>query len=151
MLRSHVMRNVVDCNPRHSILGCASSAPFFVSPAAKAYLAHPDCELAIASGCASEGIIQCISNNASLPLLQSSKPERLPNPSSSNFTSIQMARRPQLLHKCRSLLIKAIFVTVDAHVPSKRVVDKRMAAEKNSSAISGETAINDKKGSAWAA
>lgn len=42
--------------------------------------------------------------------------------------------------------IKAIFVTVDAHVPGKREADERIAAENVSSPISGAAASNDKKG-----
>lgn len=61
MLRPRVMRNVAEVNTRRSILGCSSSAPFFVSPAAMARLAHPDGELALARGCANEGLIQVVS------------------------------------------------------------------------------------------
>jgi L-lactate dehydrogenase (cytochrome) len=45
---------------KRSILGFKTNAPFFVSPAAMARLAHPDGELAIARGCAKEGLIQCV-------------------------------------------------------------------------------------------
>ena len=62
MLRPRVMRNVAEVNTRRSILGYPSSAPFFVSPAAMARLAHPDGELALARGCASEGLIQAVSS-----------------------------------------------------------------------------------------
>lgn len=61
MLRPRVMRNVAKVKTRCSILGIPSSVPFFVSPAAMARLAHPDGELALARGCASEGLIQCVS------------------------------------------------------------------------------------------
>ena len=60
MLRPRVMRNVTETSTKRSILGVPSSAPFFVSPAAMARLAHPDGELALARGCASEGLIQCV-------------------------------------------------------------------------------------------
>ena len=60
MLRPRVMRNVAEVNTRRSILGCPSSAPFFVSPAAMARLAHPDGELALARGCANEDLIQVV-------------------------------------------------------------------------------------------
>ena len=62
MLRPRVMRNVTEANTPRSILGCPSTAPFFVAPAAMARLAHPDGECAIARGCASEGLIQCVSS-----------------------------------------------------------------------------------------
>lgn len=60
MIRPRVMRNVKEVSIRRSILGCDSSAPFFISPAAMARMAHPDGELAMARGCASEGIIQIV-------------------------------------------------------------------------------------------
>lgn len=60
MLRPRVMRNVAEANTRRSILGFSSECPFFVSPAAMARLAHPDGELALAKGCASEGLIQIV-------------------------------------------------------------------------------------------
>ena len=62
MLRPRVMRNVTEAKTRRSILGCSSTAPFFVAPAAMARLAHPDGECAIARGCASEGLVQCVSS-----------------------------------------------------------------------------------------
>ena len=60
MFRPRVMRDVKKCTTRRSILGFKTDAPFFVSPAAMARLAHPDGELALARGCASEGLIQCV-------------------------------------------------------------------------------------------
>jgi L-lactate dehydrogenase (cytochrome) len=61
MLRPRILRNVKNVSIKRSILGCSSSAPFFVSPAAMAKLAHPDGELAVARGCGEEGIIHIVS------------------------------------------------------------------------------------------
>lgn len=61
MLRPRILRNVKDVCIKRRILGCDSDAPFFVSPAAMAKLAHPEGELAIARGCATENIIQTVS------------------------------------------------------------------------------------------
>lgn len=60
MIRPRVMRNVKDVSIKRSILGCDSSAPFFVSPAAMARLAHPDGELALSQGCGAQDIIQVV-------------------------------------------------------------------------------------------
>ena len=60
MFRPRVMRDVTKCNTKRSILGFKTDAPFFISPAAMARLAHPDGELALTRGCASEGLIQCV-------------------------------------------------------------------------------------------
>lgn len=60
MLRPRVLRNVRDVHTRRPILGCDSSAPFFVSPTAMARLAHPDGELAVSRGCAAQDICYCV-------------------------------------------------------------------------------------------
>ena len=148
MLRPRVMRDVLDANMNCSILGCPSSAPFFVSPAAMARLAHQDGELALARGCASEGIIQCISSNASYPLQSIIEASGKNQPIFFQlYVNSDRAKSAQLLQKVKSLGVKAVFVTVDAHVPGKREADERLAADSTiSSAISGAQASNDKKG-----
>lgn len=60
LLRPRILRNVKEVSIKRKILGCDSSAPFFVSPAAMARLAHPDGELALARGCGAQGIIQTV-------------------------------------------------------------------------------------------
>lgn len=62
MIRPRILRNVSQVNYKTSILGFDSSAPFFISPAAMARLAHPDGELALSRAAANEGIIQCVGN-----------------------------------------------------------------------------------------
>lgn len=57
MIRPRVLRNVTDVSLDRKILGLQCKAPFFVSPAAMARLAHPDGELALSRAAASEGII----------------------------------------------------------------------------------------------
>ncbi|EMR64703.1 putative cytochrome b2 protein [Eutypa lata UCREL1] len=132
---------------KRNILGFESSTPFFISPAAMAKLAHPDGEIALAKAAASEGIIQCISNNASYPLSSIVKSGK---PNQSFFLQLyvnsERHKTEDLLRKARDLGIKAIFVTVDAPVPGKREADERIAAEAIQSAISGASSANDKKG-----
>lgn len=62
------------------------------------------------------------------------------------YVNTDREKTTHLLHKARQLGIKAIFVTVDAHVPGKREADERIAADNVSSPISGAAASNDKKG-----
>jgi L-lactate dehydrogenase (cytochrome) len=66
LLRPRVLRNVKNVSLKRTILGQGSSAPFFVSPAAMARLAHPDGELAIARACGEQGIIQTVSSNSAM-------------------------------------------------------------------------------------
>ncbi|KAL4940575.1 hypothetical protein BDV06DRAFT_213361 [Aspergillus oleicola] len=147
MLRPRVLRNVKDVETPRAILGCSSSAPFFVSPAAMAKLAHPDGELAIARGCAEEDIIHIISNNASFPLAEIVAAGR---PGQSFFLQLyvnsERRKTEELLREAASLGVKAIFVTVDAPIPGKREADERISAGNLVSGMSGAVAKNDKKG-----
>ncbi len=147
MLRPRVLRNVKEVAMPRTILGCASSAPFFVSPTAMAKLAHPEGELAVARGCAEEGIIQIISNNASFPLAEIVAAGR---PGQVFFLQLyvnsERRKTEELLREAAGLGIRAVFVTVDAPIPGKREADERIAAGNLVSAVSGAVAKNDKKG-----
>lgn len=146
-LRPRILRNVEQTNISRRILGCDSSAPFFVSPAAMAKLAHPDGELAIARGCAEENIIQIISNNASYPLADVVGAGRPGQPFFLQlYVNSQREKTEALLREAKELGIKAIFVTVDAPIPGKREADERIAAGGLVSGMSGAVAKNDKKG-----
>jgi L-lactate dehydrogenase (cytochrome) len=57
LLRPRVLRNVKSVSTQREIVGCLSSAPFFVSPTAMARLAHADGELALAKACGRADII----------------------------------------------------------------------------------------------
>lgn len=147
MFRPRILRDVKSVSMKRKILGCDSSAPFFVSPAAMARLAHPDGECALARGCANEGIVQCISSNASYPLSSIVKAGRKDQPFFLQlYVNTDRPKTHELLRKAASLGIRGIFVTVDAPVPGKREADERIAAENVASAISGAVASNDKKG-----
>ncbi|KAF5708432.1 L-lactate dehydrogenase (cytochrome) [Fusarium mundagurra] len=151
MIRPRILRNVSQVNYKTSILGFDSSAPFFISPAAMARLAHPDGELALSRAAANEGIIQCISSNASFSL------KSIVNvaPSTQPFffqlyVNSNHDKTVELLKTVRGLGVKAIFVTVDAPVPGKREADERAAQEQTvKSAISGGESSKDKKGSGF--
>ncbi|KAF2029772.1 cytochrome b2 [Setomelanomma holmii] len=133
MFRPRILRDVKHVTMKRKILGCESPAPFFISPAAMARMAHPDGEVALAKAAGTESIIQCTSSNASYPL----------------STIVNAGRKNQsffLQLYAASLGVKGIFVTVDAPVPGKREADERIAAENIASAISGAVASNDKKG-----
>ncbi|KAL4926185.1 FMN-dependent dehydrogenase-domain-containing protein [Aspergillus undulatus] len=147
MLRPRVLRNVEHVDMSRTILGCSTSAPFFVSPAAMAKLAHPDGELAIARGCAEENILQIISNNASFPLAEIVAAGKPDQPFFLQlYVNSERQKTEDLLREAASLGIKAIFVTVDAPVPGKREADERISAGNLVSGISGAVAKDDNKG-----
>ncbi|UZP34437.1 hypothetical protein NXS19_002253 [Fusarium pseudograminearum] len=151
MIRPRILRNVSNVNFKTNILGLDSSAPFFIAPAAMARLAHPDGELALSRAAANEGIIQCISSNASFSLKSIVKAV----PSSQPFffqlyVNSDHSKTVELLRTVADLGVKAIFVTVDAPVSGKREADERAAQEKTvKSAISGGESSKDKKGSGF--
>ncbi|KAH7345088.1 FMN-dependent dehydrogenase-domain-containing protein [Rhizoctonia solani] len=66
--RPRVMNKVSQIQTSTTILGIPTSIPIFVSPAALARLGHPDGEVGITRGVASEGVIQGVSINASCSL-----------------------------------------------------------------------------------
>ncbi|KAM5350967.1 hypothetical protein ACJ41O_003690 [Fusarium nematophilum] len=151
MIRPRILRNVTNINLERNILGFKSSAPFFISPAAMARLAHPEGELALSRAAANEGIIQCISSNASFSLRSIVKAAP---PSQPFFFQLYVnsdhQKTVELLQTVRNLGVKAIFVTVDAPVPGKREADERAAQEGTvKSAISGGESSKDKKGSGF--
>ncbi|EOA88611.1 uncharacterized protein SETTUDRAFT_107174 [Exserohilum turcica Et28A] len=147
MFRPRILRDVKTVSIKRKVLGCESSAPFFISPAAMARLAHPDGELALAKGAANEDIVQCISSNASYPLASIVKAGKEGQTFWLQlYVNSEREKTEELLPKAAFLGIKGIFVTVDAPVPGKREADERIAAESVASAISGAVASNDKKG-----
>lgn len=169
MIRPRILRNVSQVNYKTSILGFDSSAPFFISPAAMARLAHPDGELALSRAAANEGIIQCvsapinphstlftndlsqISSNASFSLKSIVKAAPPTQPFFFQlYVNSNHEKTVELLKTVRGLGVKAIFVTVDAPVPGKREADERAAQEQTvKSAISGGESSKDKKGSGF--
>ncbi|TRM65727.1 FMN-dependent dehydrogenase-domain-containing protein [Schizophyllum amplum] len=124
--KARVMRPVNQCDPATTILGFKSSIPVFVSGAAMAKLAHPDGELNITRGCAAQGIIQMVSSNASYSyadIAQAMAPEQ------TLFFQLYKHKDDaialQRIREIETLGYKAIFLTVDAVVPSKREFDIR--------------------------
>lgn len=66
LLRPRVFFDTTRCDTSSSILGHEVRVPFFVSPAARARLGHPDGERGIAKACTAWEACQIISNNASM-------------------------------------------------------------------------------------
>ena len=72
MIRPRVLKDVRNVSMERTILGFKCKAPFFISPAAMARLAHPDGELALSRAAANEGIIQTVCYP--IPSFKSGKP-----------------------------------------------------------------------------
>lgn len=132
------------------MLGHDLSMPLFASPAALAGLVHPDGEKAIARACAKEGIVQCISSNASFPLadIVAEYPDGHPWMFQLYVNKDRQATKKLLKHvlglkpRCAGIM-----VTVDSAVPGKREADERLKADESMSAPNSEAkAKNDAKG-----
>lgn len=147
-MRPRVLRNVREVDTRTKILGCNSSMPLFVSPAAMVKLIHSDGELGIARACETRNIIQGISNNASYSM----KDITAAGPGVDYFFQLYVNRDRSksevLLRECSANpRIKAIFVTVDAAWPGKREADERVRVDESLSiAMVDEHPRNDKQG-----
>lgn len=146
--RPRVMRNVSKAQLRTKILGQEVSMPVWIAPMGMAKLAGPEGEAALGAGAAGSGIIHCVSTVASLSVEEvlGSAPE---NPWFFQlYVDKQRERSEALLKKLAGLpQIKAIFVTADLPVISKREADERIrSVEVLPQYNTGATPSLDKKG-----
>lgn len=136
--RPRVMRDVKRVDLRRVMLGHASSLPFFIAPAARATLVHPDGELCLVRGAARAGIPYCPSTFASFPhaeLAECLKFENSQDGQGCMFFQLYVAkykkRTIELLTMARKLGFKALLITVDTAVVGKREEDERYRAEQD--------------------
>ncbi|KAL0566219.1 hypothetical protein V5O48_015793 [Marasmius crinis-equi] len=123
---ARVMRPVGHCDPSSTILGFKSSIPVFVSGAALAKLGHPDGEANITRGAAKGNITQMVSSNASLSYEEIASAA---SPEQALFFQLYKhaddAIAEKRVREVERLGYKAIWLTVDAIVPSSRELDIR--------------------------
>ncbi|KAH8155498.1 uncharacterized protein LAJ45_00508 [Morchella importuna] len=141
LLRPRIFRDVKDVDTTTTICGSPSSLPIFVAPAAMARLAHPTGEAGIAEACGAQGVIQCVSNNASL------RPEQIVAARKSTgqplwfqlYVQIERSKSEALLQRINTLGFTAIVLTLDAPTPGKREADERVK-------FGGESAVSGTSG-----
>ena len=101
----------------------------FVSPAGAAVTAGPEGEIALAKGAARGDIVQCIATPASFPLseiLEATQKQAF----FQLYVNKDRAKSEAILHQLTaSGKVKALFVTADMPVVSKREGDERVKAE----------------------
>lgn len=124
--RPRVLVNVREVDTSTTMLGCKSSAPFYVSATALAKLANPDGEAALARAAGKEDIIQMILTLASCSL-DEVKEAALPEQPQWFQLYINQDRQKtfDLVKKAEKLGMKGLFVTVDAACLGNREKDKR--------------------------
>ncbi|KAG8740090.1 Cytochrome b2, mitochondrial precursor [Ceratobasidium sp. 414] len=150
--RPRIMNKVSHVQTSTTILGIPTSLPIFVSPAALARLGHPQGEVGITRGVASEGVIQGISINASCSLQEitdARSTDFSPPPSQTHpplaegdktqplifqiYLNKQRDLSESLLRKVEAMGFRALMVTVDAAVGGNRELDRRAKQPDSSS------------------
>jgi isopentenyl diphosphate isomerase/L-lactate dehydrogenase-like FMN-dependent dehydrogenase/predicted heme/steroid binding protein len=128
LLRPRIFVDVVKVDTSSSIQGLKTTLPLFVSPAAMARLAHPTGERGIAQACGAEGIVQMISNNASMRFIDIVKD---PIDIDQKFffqlyVQDDRAKSEKLLREVVDTgRCHGIVLTLDAPTPGKRELDER--------------------------
>lgn len=122
-----VMKAVSGVDPSTTMLGYKTSIPIYISGSALARLGHPLGEANLTRGAYKSGILQMVSSNSSLSYTQvagarGSSEQPL-------FFQLYKHKNDNIAARCirevEELGYKAIFLTVDALVPSNRELDTR--------------------------
>ncbi|KAK9370285.1 FMN-dependent dehydrogenase-domain-containing protein [Lipomyces kononenkoae] len=131
LFRPRIFRNITVVDTTSHMLGFKTSLPLFVSPAALARLAHPDGEKAIARACGKHGILQMISNNASLryaDIVSATVGSEQPF-AFQLYVQNERERSEKQLREVVKAGCKAVVLTLDAPTPGKREMDERVARQ----------------------
>ena len=147
--RPRIMRNVSTVNTRMRMMGQEVAMPVWIAPMGIAKTAGDEGEIALGAGAAAGGIIHCQSTAASFSIedILESVPKTYPY-----FFQLYVDRNRDNTVKVLQRLetmdqIKAIFVTVDLPIVSKREADERVLEEQRMSEYQGGgTSKADKKG-----
>jgi L-lactate dehydrogenase (cytochrome) len=129
LFRPRILRNVKRVEMHRNILGFQSNLPFFIAPAARGRLAHPDGELCLARGAARYNIPYCSSNASSV--LHEEIAQCLNEEQTGGCLFFQLYARKlkeDTIHQIREgrrLGYKALVITVDAPVVGIREADDR--------------------------
>ena len=131
LLRPRIFVDCETCDTSTRIVGQRVNSPIFVSPAAMARLAHPEGEAGIARACARYGVLQMISQNASMTpeqIVQDAHPRQVF--AWQLYVQTNKEKSERMLARINKLSdrIKFIVLTLDAPVPGKREHDERAKA-----------------------
>ena len=126
--RPRIMRKVKDINTKMKMMGQECAMPVWIAPMGIAKVAGDEGEMALGAGAAAGGVIHCMSTASSFSPeeIVTSAPKTYPF-----FFQLYVDRnRPKsedMLRRLEQLdQIKALFVTVDLPVVSKREADERI-------------------------
>ncbi|KAJ4245758.1 hypothetical protein NW762_013882 [Fusarium torreyae] len=143
-LRPEVMRKVGHINTRQKLFGCDLPIPIYIAPTGGSKFGGAEGEITVARAATKTGIVQCFATPSSYPHL-----EILEATEKQAFFQLYVNKdRSKSEAAIREVIatgkIKALFLTVDVPVISKREEDERVS----SNLESGQT--RDKKGAGFA-
>jgi 4-hydroxymandelate oxidase len=124
-LRPHVLRDVGEVSTATTVLGAPVSLPVLVGPVAYQRLAHPDGELATASGAAAAGTLLVVSTQATASLEEIAAVA----PDAPRWFQLYVYRDRRiaagLVRRAAASGYRAVVLTVDVPVPGNRERDRR--------------------------
>lgn len=129
MFRPAIFRKVASVSTKTTLFGCDLAIPAFICPMGTTRLAGPEAEIAQTKGAAASGSIQCISTAASFPLddiLEATPKQAWFQLYVNSDRKITEALVRKITNDGR---VKALFITVDLPVVSKREADERVKAD----------------------
>ncbi|KLT43343.1 hypothetical protein CC85DRAFT_258870 [Cutaneotrichosporon oleaginosum] len=130
LFRPRVLRRVEQCDASTRLMGCPSSLPIYIAPAAMAKLGHPLGEINLTRGAGSTGIIQGISSNASCSMDEMLAEREEGQPLFYQlYVNRDRAKAEELVRKIDAGKFDAIMLTADAPVGGKRERDIRLKGE----------------------
>ena len=135
--RPRIMRKVKDINTKMRMFGQPASMPVWICPMGIAKTAGDEGEAALGAGAAAGGVIHCMSTSSSMSPeeIVSSAPKTYPF-FFQLYVDRERAKSEALLARLNALdQVKAIFVTVDLPVVSKREADERIRESQLSNAV----------------
>lgn len=130
IFRPRIFRDVEKCDTSTTFVGYKTDLPFYISAAAMARLAHPTGEKGISDACYKNGIIQMISNNASMSFNEIVETEPRNNDQVWFFQLYVQIKREKSERILRKIVqtgrLGAVVLTLDAPVPGKREGDEKV-------------------------
>nr|POF16704.1 cytochrome b2, mitochondrial [Quercus suber] len=152
--RPRILRNVARVNTGMRMLGADVRMPVFICPMGLAKTSGREGEAALARGAARGGIVHCVPTTASMSVEEvlGSTPPTYPF-FYQLYVDQQRSKTEAILRKLEGLeQVKALFVTVDLPVVSKREADERVRTHEPMSQMHmpNEVKKADKKGAGLA-
>ncbi|EXJ64466.1 L-lactate dehydrogenase (cytochrome) [Cladophialophora yegresii CBS 114405] len=150
--RPRILRNVATVSTKGTMMGTPVSLPIWIAPMGVGKTAGPEGELALSRGAAASGIVYTISTTSSFPLLEilDAAPKDYPF-FFQLYINKDRSKTEELLRVVDSRpQIKALFVTVDLPVVSKREADERIKVDTLYSSGLGRPTTTDNKGAGLA-